>query len=158
MKFIGAIIGVVIAFVAIGAALHYLSIAGAQSSVVAAVAAAPLGVVNVAQTTATALPVGTGVLKDSDTVTLHGTAIMDTTSGTPAVPFISYMDAKNHLATKQLIFIDSRGCLAGAGDLPCVPSYPENSAYPQLTSGEKITVTGYIREDRFLITSMSSDS
>ncbi len=85
--------------------------------------------------------------------TLTGTAIMDVSTGLPAVPFIQYADRKGRTATKQLIFADARGCLPSAGDIPCVPGYPVRSAYPSLTTGEPIRVTGYMVENRFLITS-----
>jgi hypothetical protein len=156
MKAASVILGAVVAFIGIGYALHYLYAAGTQNGA-AAVAAAPVGALHTSQNVASEMPVGTGVLKNGDTVTIHGTAIMDTSSGTPAVPYIRYQDAANKLATKQLIFVDERGCSPGAGDFPCVPTYTANGAYPHLTSGEKITVTGHIREDRFLITSMSVD-
>jgi len=90
--------------------------------------------------------------------TLEGTAIMDTSSGLPAVPYIEYNDENGATTTKQLIFADERGCLPGAGDLPCVPSYPILSAYPQLVTGQHIHVSGYIRADRFLITDISVES
>jgi len=86
--------------------------------------------------------------------TIHGTAIMDASHGIPAVPFIEYLNAKNATTTKQLVYYGARACNPAAGDIPCVPTYAINGAYPQVTTGQSITVTGYIYEDRLLVTSM----
>lgn len=89
--------------------------------------------------------------------TIHGTAIMDTSVGTPAVPYIMYLDTKHATTTKQLVYLDERACAPGAGDAPCVAPYQATDGYPLVTTGESITATGYIYEDRFLVTSISSD-
>ncbi|MES2225209.1 MAG: hypothetical protein V4480_00170 [Patescibacteria group bacterium] len=83
-------------------------------------------------------------------VEVQGTALMDTSSGLPAVPFIQYINTAHGVATKQLIFADSRGCAPSAGDIPCV-STPTMSAYPSLTTGQRIAVKGYVKEDRLLV-------
>lgn len=96
------------------------------------------------------------LVSDSGYVELSGTAIMDSSSGLPAVPFIKYTDPARGIVTKQLIFADSRGCLPNAGDIPCVPTYAPQSAYPKLTTGEPIHVKGYIREDRLIVISITA--
>ncbi len=101
--------------------------------------------------------VSTANLPD-DYVEIEGTALLDTTSGTPAVPFIVYSDANGRTRTKQLIFINERGCLPNAGDIPCVPDYPVSSAYPKLTDGQGIIAEGYIRNDRLLVTRLRVES
>ncbi len=93
---------------------------------------------------------------DDKYVELSGTAIMDTSSGIPAVPYIKYQDSKQGMVTKQLIFADSRGCLPNAGDIPCVPSYAPESPYPSLTTGQAIQVKGYIRADRLIVVEIST--
>lgn len=87
--------------------------------------------------------------------TIHGTAIMDTSTGIPAVPYIQYLNANNATSTKQLVYMNTRACAPGAGDYPCVLPYSATDGYPQLTTGQAIIVTGYIYENRFLITSLS---
>lgn len=84
-------------------------------------------------------------------LSVEGTALMDTSAGLPAVPFIQYVTNDHTLVTKQLIFANSCGCSPNAGDLPCVPPYGTDSAYPDLTTGERIAVKGYVRADRFLV-------
>lgn len=96
-------------------------------------------------------PIPYDVVGDRGPYTIEGTAIMDTSTGEQAVPFIMYTDEKGRIRTKQLIYADMRGCLPNAGDIPCVPTYPQESAYPELSTGMPITATGYIREDRFLL-------
>jgi hypothetical protein len=100
-------------------------------------------------------PTDTIALSSSPTkdtyIEVTGTALMDTTAGLPAVPFIQYITTDHSLVTKQLIFANSRGCAPTAGDIPCVPSYSADSAYPDLTTGERISVKGYIRSDRLLV-------
>ncbi|CAN5697856.1 hypothetical protein BH11PAT2_BH11PAT2_05150 [soil metagenome] len=88
-------------------------------------------------------------------IDVQGTAIMDTTSGYPAVPFIKYVTSDHTVVTKQLIFADMRGCSPNAGDLPCVPTYATNNAYPSLTTGERIEVKGSIRSDRLIVDSIT---
>src|SRR5690242_8075268 len=84
-------------------------------------------------TAAVSMPVvrtpGTPLETDSDVLSLSGIAIMDTSGGTPAVPYIQYTNASGNIATKQLIFADARGCLPTAGDIPCVPGRSVNAAY-----------------------------
>lgn len=87
--------------------------------------------------------------------TIHGTAIMDTSVGIPAVPYIQYLNTNNATSTKQLVYLDTRACAPGAGDYPCAPTFAATDGYPSLTTGEAITATGYIYESRFLITSLS---
>ena len=117
------------------------------SSAVAAIALAPT--IKLATTTAS---VSADLLPTEDTyVELEGRALMDTTSGLPEVPFIQYVARDHMLVTKQLIYANSRGCSPNAGDIPCVPSYATNTAYPELTTGERISVKGYIRADRLLV-------
>ncbi|MDB5237446.1 MAG: hypothetical protein JWL88_548 [Parcubacteria group bacterium] len=82
-------------------------------------------------------------------VDLTGTILLDTTGGT-SVPFIQYIDTKNHVATKQLVYADSRACAAYAGDLPCVDMNP-NAAYPQYPTGTRIRVRGQHVADRVLV-------
>lgn len=91
-------------------------------------------------------------------VEIEGTALLDTSSGMPAVPFIMYTDANGRTRTKQLIFVNERGCLPNAGDIPCVPDYPVSSAYPKLTTGQRIIAEGYIRNDRLLVTRLRVES
>ncbi len=100
--------------------------------------------------------IGTESSYDTELYTIHGTAVLDYSSGIPAVPFIRYMDESNRVATKQLTFLDARGCAPGAGDLPCVPGYSGSSGYPKISDGEAITVTGYFYENRFVLTSLES--
>lgn len=90
--------------------------------------------------------------------TITGTAIMDASHGTPAVPFIEYLNTHNATSTKQLVYYGVRACAPEAGDIPCVPPYHTTDGYPLLSTGERITVTGYIYEDRFLITSLNVNS
>lgn len=87
--------------------------------------------------------------------TIHGRVIMDTSQGIPAVPYVEYFNTNNATTTKQLVYKGARACAPGAGDYPCVSPYSATDGYPQLTDGEAITVTGYIYENRFLITSLS---
>jgi len=102
-----------------------------------------------------AFTVGGDTPKEQGPYTLHGTAIMDVSNGIPAVPYIQYIDTNHATSTKQLVYMDARACAPGAGDYPCAPSYSASSGYPQLTTGEAITVTGYIYENRFLVISLS---
>ncbi|MEO6536636.1 MAG: hypothetical protein ABIT47_02995 [Candidatus Paceibacterota bacterium] len=96
--------------------------------------------------------VSTNIPSNSDTyVEVQGTALMDTTGGLPVVPFIQYIASNHSIVTKQLIFANSRGCSPNAGDIPCVPSYATDSAYPDLITGQRIVVKGYIRADRLLV-------
>jgi hypothetical protein len=81
---------------------------------------------------------------------ITGTAIMDDSAGLPAVPYIKYQPNGQGVITKQLIFVDSRGCYPSAGDIPCVPS-AAGYAYPTLVTGQRIRVEGYLRENRFLV-------
>lgn len=118
---------------------------------------------NASGAAAAALPAITGpvavppqpVVVDQGPLMLEGTAVMDDSSGLPVVPYIRYTDAKGHARTKQLIFDDVRGCNPGAGDFPCVPSYSVTRPYPQLVTGERIRVEGYIRENRFLVDTLT---
>lgn len=102
----------------------------------------------------TQAPLG-NLVTDHGPVTITGTAIMDESSGLPAIPYIKYLDRDGKTWTKQLIFDDARGCAPSAADLPCVPSYPQTAAYPEVTTGQPITVEGYIRDNRFLVERMS---
>ena len=86
--------------------------------------------------------------------TISGIAILDYSHGIPPVPFIGYLDMHNATSTKQLVFYAARACNPNAGDIPCVPPYSATDAYPSVTNGERITATGYIYEDRFLVTSI----
>jgi len=81
---------------------------------------------------------------------ITGTAIMDDSAGLPAVPYIKFQPAGQGMLTKQLIFTDSRGCYPSAGDIPCVPS-AAGYAYPAIKTGQQIRVTGWLRENRFLV-------
>lgn len=87
---------------------------------------------------------------------IEGVAIIDTTSGPPGVPYIKYSLEDGSVATKQLVFADSRGCHPGAGDIPCSPSYGTGSAYPRLIEGQPLFVRGYIRADRFLVSELQT--
>lgn len=118
------------------------------------VAAQPAAVV--AANTHTEEPLGNAVT-DYGPLTISGTAIMDDSSGLPAVPYIKYVGQNGSIWTKQLIFTDPRGCAPSAADIPCVPGYPQTAAYPQIVTGEHITVEGYIRDNRFLVVHMSVD-
>lgn len=84
---------------------------------------------------------------------LEGDVLIDYSSGTPGVPYIVYAIPGNPHVTKQLVFADGRGCYPHAGDIPCVPTFG-GGAYPNLSDGQQIRVTGYIRDDRFLITQL----
>lgn len=86
--------------------------------------------------------------------TIHGIAILDYSSGIPPVPYIEYLNTKNASATKQLVFYSARACNPSAGDYPCVPPYSASDGYPAVSNGQQITVTGYLYEDRFLVTSI----
>lgn len=99
--------------------------------------------------------IGGSAPREQGPYTIYGTAIMDTSHGIPAVPYIQYVDTNHTTSTKQLVYMDARACAPGAGDYPCAPSYSAKDGYPQLTTGDAITVTGYIYENRFLITSLS---
>lgn len=85
---------------------------------------------------------------------ITGTAIMDTSAGLPAVPYVAYQPAGQGTITKQLIFADSRGCYPSAGDLPCAPTR-DTYAYPVLETGQRIQVTGRLFENRFLVDTIS---
>jgi hypothetical protein len=98
-------------------------------------------------------PLGNNVT-DYGPLSITGTAIMDYSAGLPAVSYISYIGQDNKTWTKQLIFMRARGCAPSAGDIPCVPGYPQTAAYPQVQSGQTLTVYGYIRDNRFLVESM----
>lgn len=87
--------------------------------------------------------------------TIHGTTILDYSHGTPPAPYIEYLDTHNATSTKQLVYYGARACNPNAGDFPCVPPYAATDGYPSLSYGERITATGYIYEDRFLITSIT---
>jgi hypothetical protein len=102
----------------------------------------------------TEAPLG-NLITDYGPVTITGTAIMDYSTGLPAVPYIKYVGQNDAVWTKQLIFDDSRGCAPTAADIPCVPGYPQKAAYPQISTGQSITVEGYIRDNRFLVERMS---
>lgn len=151
MKFIGIFIAILLVAGGIFLLSHnyYANMHGE-----AAAAGAPSGTSTAPAMPVVHTPVPTAA-KSSGPMTLEGTAIMDTSSGTPAVPYIKYIDEKGRIATKQLIFADSRGCLPNAGDIPCVPNYPSQGAYPKLTTGEHLTVKGYMYENRFLVASIS---
>ncbi len=138
---------VTIAIVGVGAWLLH-SHAVQESEQAAAVAGADLGYGEFVT------PLGGSV---EGLVTIEGTAVMDTSTGYPAVPYIRYVENDGDTATKQLIFADERGCLPGAGDIPCVPTYPAAAAYPELATGQKIRVSGYIRANRLLITELSRE-
>lgn len=84
-----------------------------------------------------------------DYVDLTGTILIDHTNGT-SVPFIEYADAKNKVATKQLVYANSRACATYAGDLPCVDVDP-NAAYPQYPTGTNVRVRGMHVDDRILV-------
>jgi hypothetical protein len=79
-----------------------------------------------------------------------GTVLIDASSGVAGIPYIKYTDSKGHIATKQLIFDDVRGCSSYAGDFPCV-NRSETGAYPKVVNGALITVTGAMYEDRFIV-------
>jgi hypothetical protein len=104
--------------------------------------------------THTAQPLGNDVT-DYGPLSLSGTAIMDFSTGKPPVPYIKYESADGDVRTKQLVYLDSRPCAPGAADLPCSPGYPQHAAYPQLVTGSRITVYGYIRDNRFLVEELS---
>lgn len=87
--------------------------------------------------------------------TISGTAILDYSHGTPPVPFIEYLNTHNATTTKQLVYYGARACNPNASDIPCVPPYSATDGYPAVANGERITVTGYLYEDRFLVTSMN---
>ncbi len=97
------------------------------------------------------------IVSDSGLVTIHGMAIMDDSTGYPPVPYIRYTGGDGEISTKQLIFADARGCLPGAGDIPCAPTYAAAGAYPELMTGQKVRVSGYIRANRFLITELQTE-
>jgi hypothetical protein len=101
-------------------------------------------------------PLG-NLVTDHGPVTITGTAIMDYSTGLPAVPYIKYIGRNDAVWTKQLIFDEARGCAPSAADIPCVPGYPQKAAYPQISTGQSITVEGYIRDNRFLVERMSID-
>lgn len=87
-------------------------------------------------------------------VDLTGTILIDTTNGT-SVPFLEYVDAKHRVATKQLVYANSRACATYAGDLPCVDVNP-NAAYPQYPTGTKVRVRGMHVADRILVYQIDS--
>jgi len=83
-------------------------------------------------------------------VMIAGTVVLDTQSGGEAIPYIAYYRESGKLATKQLIFAGRRGCDPRAGDLVCV--LITESAYPDLSEGERIVVNGTFQQDRFVVT------
>lgn len=87
--------------------------------------------------------------------TISGIAILDYSHGIPPVPFIEYLNVQNATSTKQLVYYGARACNPNAGDIPCVTPYSASDGYPSVKNSERITVTGYIYEDRFLVTSMN---
>lgn len=87
--------------------------------------------------------------------TIHGVVVLAYSFGTQSVPYIQYLNDRQATSTKQLVYLNSRACAPSAGDYPCAPTYSVTDGYPKLTNGEPITVTGYIYENRFLITSLS---
>lgn len=80
---------------------------------------------------------------------IEGMVILDTLPGSDPVPFLQYT-SEGKVRTKQLIFANSRGCLAGAGDIPCV-STDQDAAYPHITQGARVMVRGMIKADRLLV-------
>ena len=108
-------------------------------------------VVPEAEITLPAVRIDESVPQVSGYVELTGTALMDTGSGLPGSPYIKYSLEDGTVATKQLVFADSRGCHPSAGDIPCVATYREQ-AYPNLATGQAIFVKGYVRADRLLVT------
>lgn len=142
-----------ILYVGIGILILALAVPFALRTVRSESGAAAVGL----GTSAASTTVSTANLPDGY-VEIEGTALLDTTSGTPAVPFIVYTDEKGRMRTKQLIFVNERGCLPNAGDIPCVPSYPVASAYPKLASGQVIIAEGYLRNDRLLVTRLRVES
>lgn len=82
--------------------------------------------------------------------TVSGTVVYD--DGYPPAPYIQYQNARHATSTKQLVFYGARACNPSAGDIPCVPPYETTDGYPAFRNGDPITVTGYMYEDRFLIT------
>lgn len=137
-----SIVLLVLAFLVLRSILH-----GAQYAVAAAAGSARSGSFGSVSGT------GTGPQLQGP-YTIHGTAIMDESHGIPAVPYIQYLNSSNATSTKQLVYMDSRPCAPGAGDFPCAPTYSASQGYPQLSTGQQITATGYLYENRFLITSI----
>lgn len=97
---------------------------------------------------------GTTTSRTLQKVTIDGTVIIDRSSGLPNVPYIKYTDQNGRLATKQLIYAGERGCSPTSGDLPCVPGYPADAAYPQLNDGQHISAQGYVYANRLLVTAI----
>lgn len=87
--------------------------------------------------------------------TIHGVTVLASSFGTSAVPYIQYVNENHATSTKQLVYMNARACAPAAGDYPCAPTFSETDGYPTLSNGELITVTGYIYENRFLITSLT---
>ena len=118
---------------------------GAQYAVAGAASGARLVAVSVG---------GTGP-QPNGPYTIHGTAILDYSHGTPPAPYIEYLNTKQATTTKQLVYYGARACNPAAGDFPCVPPYSASDGYPLVSTGQHITATGYIYEDRFLVTSIN---
>lgn len=105
-------------------------------------------------TSSATLTASVGNSGNDNYVDLTGTVLLDTTGGTP-VPFLEYTDAKNHVATKQLVYANSRACAAYAGDLPCVDVNPEQG-YPEFPTGTAVEVKGEHVDDRILVYQIST--
>ncbi len=86
---------------------------------------------------------------DGNYVDITGTILLDTSSGT-SVPFLEYATPDHGVATKQLVYANSRACAAYAGDLPCVDVNP-NQGYPQYPTGMSVRVRGLHVADRILV-------
>lgn len=79
-----------------------------------------------------------------------GTVRIDGQDKGVRIPFLFFTNEKGTTIAKQLIFADTRGCSALAGDLPCA-GVRDYGAYPDLSNNTHVVVTGYIVDDRFFV-------
>ncbi len=145
MKILGYIVFAVLAFFVVRAGLTYISEHGRDNA-----AAAGMPILQVGR-----LP-GEPLVRDIGPLSLSGRVWMDATNGYPHVPYIAYYTDEGKLRTKQLVYAHVRGCSPTAADFPCAPEFSEYQGYPELTHGQEIRATGYISDNRFLVTNLES--
>lgn len=82
-------------------------------------------------------------------ITIEGVVVKgDTTE----VPYIEYRQEDGSVRTRQLILAGGRGCSPQAGDLPCADG--SSGDQPNVNYSERIRVTGTIKGDQILVTSL----
>jgi len=129
----------VVALLVVGAGLIYWAVNSITPAPTQALRVDPEGQV------ASALP----AIEDGST-TLTGIVIY--TGVEPPVPYIQYTFTEGEVRTKQLIYVNERGCSPSSGDLPCL-TVPDDQ-YPQVPYGSTVRVTGVVEGDQILVESL----